>query len=421
MQPRNIIEVFTIPWVRIVLEAAAVVGVIWLLHQLSGVLTPVLVGLVLAYMLDPLVTWIARRGVPRRWAVGAVFGGGVLLILATLGVGVPMAWHEGARIYRIAFMGDEWRDQPTADGAPANGVWDPGEPLVRDLNRNGMGDPPQYLAARRFLAGKGIIQETAVVDPASPSAVDPDRWLDRWLKGQLAAYEGRDLMGWARALLGGIGFWILNLILVPIYGYFFSLNLRSVSATIAEHIPLKHRERTLRILSEIHASVGAFFRGRLAICGILGVISAIGFGIAGTPSFLILGLLMGLATAIPLASGVVLVPVAVLLYLQGAEPWQYWTAGITYVLIQGLEPVLIAAIMGKGVEMHPVLIVVAIFAFGTLLGGVGVVLAVPLAATARILGREFVYPQVRRLAGLDDLPATVATVAPLYRGPGPIP
>jgi len=120
------------------------------------------------------------------------------------------------------------------------------------------------------------------------------------------------------------------------------------------------------------------------------------------PSFLVLGLLMGLATAIPLAPGVFMVPVCVLLYLANPEPWQYWTAGITYLLIQGLEPVLIAAIMGKGVEMHPVLIVVAIFAFGTLLGGVGVVLAVPLAATARILGREFVYPQVRRLAGLDE-------------------
>ncbi len=404
-QPRNIIEVFKIPWVRILLEAAGVIAAFWLLAKLSGVITPVLVGLVLAYMLDPLVTWIARKGIPRRWAVGTVFGGGVLLIIATLAVGVPMAWHEGARIYRIAFIGDEWKDQPALDGAPANGRWDAGEPLIRDLNRNGAGDPPQYLVARRFLAAKGIIQEEPTEVGAegngatpTPSALDPDRWL----KQQLNAYEGRDLLGRAQALLGGIGFWVLNLILVPIYGYFFSLNLSRVSVTIAEHIPLALRERTLRILSEIHASVGAFFRGRLAICGILGVISAIGFGIAGVPSFLVLGLLMGLATAIPLAPGVFMVPVCVLLYLANPEPWQYWTAGITYLLIQGLEPVLIAAIMGKGVEMHPVLIVVAIFAFGTLLGGVGVVLAVPLAATARILGREFVYPQVRRLAGLDE-------------------
>ena len=411
-QPRNIIEVFTIPWVRIILEALAVIAAFWLLNLLSGVLTPVLVGLVLAYMLDPLVTWLANKGIPRRWGVGAVFGGGVLLILVTLAVGLPMAWHESARIYRIAFMGDEWKDAPAADGTPANGRWDAGEVLTRDMNRNGVVDPPQYLVVRRFLVAKGIIQEEPVAAGTegivASNVIDPDHWLKQWYNG----YPGSDLLGWGKAVIGGIGFWVINIILVPIYGYFFSLNLRGVSETIAAHIPLKQRARTLRILSEIHASVGAFFRGRLAICGILGVISAIGFGIAGVPSFLVLGLLMGLATAIPLASGVVLVPVFVLLYLADpAGTWPYWTAGITYLLIQGLEPVLIAAIMGKGVEMHPVLIVVAIFAFGTLLGGVGVVLAVPLAATARILGREFVYPQVRRLAGLDDpgsgtLPAT---------------
>jgi predicted PurR-regulated permease PerM len=191
-------------------------------------------------------------------------------------------------------------------------------------------------------------------------------------------------------------------VLIPVYGYFFSLHLYRVSEVVASHIPMRERQRTLRILSEINAVVGAFFRGRLLICGILGVLATIGFGIAQVPSFLFLGLLMGLATAIPLASGLVLIPVCMLLYLTGPETYQFWIVGITYVVVQGLEPLLIAGIMGKGVEMHPVVILVAIFAFGALLGAMGVLLAVPLAATARILVREFVYPHVRRLAGLDD-------------------
>lgn len=408
--PRNIIEVFKIPWVRIALEALGIVAAFWLLHTLSAVLTPVLVGLVLAYMLDPLVTALSSRRLPRRWATGMVFGGGVLLLLGVIAIGVPMMWHEGARIYRIAFVGDEWRDAPAADGAAANGRWDEGEPLVRDHNRNGRYDRPQQQVLRDWLEAKGILHpdETDAPGPtATATALDPERRLREWI----GAYDSGDLLGIVKAVLSSAGWWALNLILVPIYGYFFSLNLRGVSATIADHIPLRHRERTLRILSEIHASVGAFFRGRLAICGILGVVAAIGFGIAGVPSFVVLGLLMGLATAIPLASGVILVPVAALLYIDGGATWQWWVVGVTYVVIQALEPVLIAAIMGKGVEMHPVLIVVAILAFGTLLGGVGVVLAVPLAATARILIREFIYPHVRRLAGLDDTAAPSAAPA----------
>jgi predicted PurR-regulated permease PerM len=63
--------------------------------------------------------------------------------------------------------------------------------------------------------------------------------------------------------------------------------------------------------------------------------------------------------------------------------------------------------------MHPVILVVAILAFGSLFGAAGALLAVPLAATARILAREFLYPHVRRLAGLDDPPASPpATPAP---------
>ena len=225
--------------------------------------------------------------------------------------------------------------------------------------------------------------------------------INEWTS-QLTAADGRTVFAKVTGFLSAVGYWLLLVVLVPVYGYFFSLHLQAVSQGIAAHIPLQERDRTLRILSEINAVVGAFFRGRLVICGVLGLLSMIGFGIAGVPSFIFLGLVMGLATAIPLASGLVLVPVAMLLYLADAQAYQFWIAGGTYLVVQVLEPVLIAAIMGKGVEMHPVLIVVAIFAFGTLLGGVGVLLAVPLAATARILFREFLYPHVRRLAGLDE-------------------
>ncbi len=89
-----------------------------------------------------------------------------------------------------------------------------------------------------------------------------------------------------------------------------------------------------------------------------------------------------------------------LLYLSSAESWQYYVAALTWVTVQGLEHVLLLVIMGKGVEIHPVLIIVSILSFGSLFGAPGVLLAVPLAATARILVREFIYPVVRRMAGL---------------------
>lgn len=396
--PRHIFDIIKIPWVHILLEALGILLALWLLHRLSAVLTPVGIGLALAYMVEPLVAWLESKHIHRRYAAGVVFGGGALILALTVALAIPIAWTEGIKLYRVGFQGDMWIDQPGADGI-GNGSWDPGEILVRDLNGNKRYDPSQLQVMQNFMLSKGWIQEGTLT--AGGMTFDPELWL----RGELAEFsseDGRLLFSKVGDVLGRIGFWGLALMLIPVYAYFFSLHLARVSVRIVEHIPVNQRGRTLRILSEINAVVGAFFRGRLAICAILGVVAAVGFAIANTPSFLVLGILMGLATAIPLASGLVLLPVFMLLYLAGGSSEQYIGVAITYLIVQILEPVLISAIMGKGVEMHPVLIVVAILGFGALLGGVGVLLAVPLAATARILFREFVYPQVRRIAGLDE-------------------
>lgn len=397
--PHSIVDVIRIPWVRIALEALGILLGLWLLHRLSGVLTPVGIGLALAYMVEPLVSWLERKRIARRYAAGVVFGGGALLFVLMMALAVPIAWTEGVKLYRVGFQGDAFIDQPGADGSPPNGVWDPGEPLTRDLNDNGRYDLSQLEVLQNWLVSKGWLKGDTV--DFGGFAFDPEIWL----RDQVAAFSSADgqlLLGKIGSTLGRIGYWGIALLLIPVYAYFFSLHLARVSQRIVDHIPSKQRHRTLRILSEINAVVGAFFRGRLMICAILGVVSVVGLAIANAPSFLVLGILIGLATAIPLASALLMLPVLMLLYLAGAETWQYITVGATFVAISALEPVLIGAIMGKDVEMHPVLIVVAILAFGALLGGVGVLLAVPLAATARILMREFIYPQVRRIAGLDD-------------------
>ncbi|HYE07564.1 MAG TPA: AI-2E family transporter [Planctomycetota bacterium] len=405
MEPRrNLFDLFANPWVRMALEALAIVAVFWLLHRLSAVLTPLLVGLVLAYILDPLVTFMTRRRFGRTAAASLVFGSGGLVLIACFALAVPMAWQEGTYLYRVAIQGDRWEDR---DG---DGVAQPAE-MTRDLNRNGQVDPSSVTQLKRFLEAKGWLKRPdveAVDEPvkSGPAGFDPDEWLRTWFTRVTDSLRNNtgDWFGNVGGFLGAVGYWLLTLLLVPIYAYFFSINLPRVSRTITEHIPIAHRDRTLRILAEINRSVGAFFRGRIAVCAVLGVVAVVGFAISGVPSFLVLGVIMGVGTAIPLAAGLVLVPVAALLYLDGASGWQYVVAGSTYLAVQALEPVLITVIMGKGVEMHPVLVLIAILAFGSLLGAIGVLLAVPLAATARILMREFLYPHVRRLAGLDQEP-----------------
>ncbi len=396
------------PYTRLGIELAGVVLGFWLVAELSGVLTPVLVGLLLAYMVDPLVSWMQRRGFSRVFSVTVVFGGTALLLLLTLLLGLPKAWHEGRVFYQAAVRGDIYRD---SDG---DGRWKPSEVLLRDVNGNGRFDPSYVSRAYDTMRQQGLLEgpvspATAASVASGPSVEADDPFdLELWAKTRLQILVGtvqdgdRTVVNRTLAVLASVGWWTIAILLIPVYGYFFSLNLPAVSRVIVDHIPPPHRDRTLRILSEINLVVGAFFRGRVAICAICAVISMIGFGVSGVPSWAVLGVIMGFGTAIPLASGLTLVPAAMLLFLDGAAPWQYVAAVVTWLVVQVIEPVLIAVIMGKGVEMHPVIIVVAILAFGTLLGPAGFLLAVPLAATARILWREFVYPHVRRLAGLEE-------------------
>jgi predicted PurR-regulated permease PerM len=406
-RPPHIADLLKNPWVRIGLELAIVVAIVWLLHRLQGVLTPLLVGLVLAYMLDPLVNLLTagkNRHFSRLFASTVVFGTGGLLLLATLLIGVPRAWQEGAHLYRIALIGDEWND------VNQDGAWQEGEQLFVDHNQNSRGDPSNLTSLHAWLRQRGLLKtdeestDAEAKESAWFKAFDPEKLRAQWWDALVTSVQSQAGGPLAKigAILGNIGWWMLTLLLIPVYGYFFSVHLPHVSQVIVSHIPSRHRDKTVSILSQIHQVVGAFFRGRMLICLILGVLAVIGFSVAGVRSALVLGLLLGLATAIPLAVNIIMIPVFALLYLNGADPWQYWVAGGTFVLIQGLEPLLITVIMGKGVELHPVIVLVAILAFGTLMGPVGILLAVPLAATARILLREYLYPQLRQMAGLDN-------------------
>jgi Tfp pilus assembly protein FimT len=85
--------------------------------------------------------------------VGAVFGGGALVLSGVLAMGLPLAWNEGQRIYRIGFLGDSYVD------ANADGQWQQGELLTRDSNGNGSYDQSQYHLLKRWLEQHGCSEE----------------------------------------------------------------------------------------------------------------------------------------------------------------------------------------------------------------------------------------------------------------------
>ncbi|MDA3962208.1 MAG: AI-2E family transporter [Planctomycetota bacterium] len=196
---------------------------------------------------------------------------------------------------------------------------------------------------------------------------------------------------------------LLDFFLVPIYAFFLTLAMPGIRRTVKRYVPVRGRERTERILREIERAVSAFFRGRLIVCLICAGLVWVGFMICGVPYPLLFGLVIGLATAVPLSGLLFLVPACVLVMVDGGDMmlWRLSGAVATYALVQTLEmTVFTPTIMGREVELHPVLLIVALLLCGKLLGILGLILAVPIAATARILLREFALPQLRRSAAV---------------------
>lgn len=197
---------------------------------------------------------------------------------------------------------------------------------------------------------------------------------------------------------------LLSVLLVPIYAFFLVLAMPRVRLGVKEYLPAGHREQIIRIAREIERVVAAFFRGRLTICGLCALVAVGGFwGLAlfgiDVPFATLFGIAIGLATAIPLAGLLFAIPAAILTMLEpGAGPMHLVAVAGVYALVQGVEAVLIPLVMGNEVELNPVALIVALLLCGKLLGILGLILAVPIAATVRILAREFLWPRLKELA-----------------------
>lgn len=213
--------------------------------------------------------------------------------------------------------------------------------------------------------------------------------------------------GWAEGMLGGagaIGSFLIDALLVPIYAFFLILAMPRIRTGIKDLIPAKYKDSTLRIVREIEKAVSAFFRGRLIICivcalvGVAGFLALQMFGIKA-PYGVLFGVMIGMVTPIPLAGIAFAVPAVALTMLQpGAGPMEGCLVFGVYLLVQATEAVLIPIVLGREVEIHPVWLIIALLLCGKILGILGLILAVPIAATVRILSREYLWPRLQQWA-----------------------
>lgn len=335
--------------------------IFWVLGKLSPVLSPVLVGLGLAYIFSPLTAWAERRHNIRRPVTAGVMLGLVAIVLAGT---IPLVIVNGVE-QAIEF----------ADKAP------------------------QYTETVLGWLGSDM-------EDAEQRVQEFIQSLD-WTKVDTAT-AGKALGVGAGVIFAGLSFVTsasIFLLVAAFCFFIFSWRLEEIKAWFAGFVPKPYRPETFRILGKMDETVSAIYRGRLIQSLAVMVVLCIGWWIAGVPYWLILGILGGALNLLPYAA-ILSWPIAVVLTMVdkagGGTMAIVWAAvwpTVVYMIAQSLDGwVVEPLVQGKATGMDALTVLLVVLAGGALLGILGVVLAVPIAACIKIVSQELLLPKLRAFA-----------------------
>jgi predicted PurR-regulated permease PerM len=352
-------------------------------YYLSNVFNPFLIAFFLAYMLNPLVTFLEKKRIPRSVSIIGFIVLILGIVVALFVVAVPIAVTQVGQIPE-AFMGDE----RAGDGE-----------LVTDWNGNGKYDAG-YIEI--LLEKTRRLAKDYEVNVDVPEKERVAEQIIEYMGGpKVIAGSTQKVLSWMFTQVLSILNIIIFFLLVPIYLFFFLREMNAINESITNHLPGMYRERILDIWHQIHRAVAGFFRGRLVIAVICAAIILPVLLACGVRFGLIIAIVAGITMIVPyLWVPCGFLPAIILTMLDFPGDWTRLVfAGGIFIVVANLDQfVFTPKIVGKEVELHPVTIILSMFVFGSLFGFFGLLLSIPLAATLKILGKEFVLPELRALA-----------------------
>ena len=330
--------------VRMVIGALIIFGILWLIDLLKNVLLPFFVACLIAYMFEPFVQY-NRRLLHLRGRAVAIF---VTLFEALFFLGVlgyflvPMIMdemHQMAAIMRryavtqsqIRFLPGEIHDY-----------------LRRTVDFNQISD---MLTRQEW----GSIIENALTTTWSV------------ITGSISVIIG-----------------IFSWFIVVLYVVFIMLDYDRLSNLFHHMVPPKYRRTVSSIGNDIKRSMNHYFRGQALVAFIVGILFSIGFLIIGLPMAVVLGMFIGLLNMVPYLQLISIIPTTLLCLVYaaggGGDFWTiFWESIAVYAIVQMTQDFFLTPkIMGKAMGLNPALILLSLSIWGTLLGLIGLIIALPL-------------------------------------------
>jgi len=319
--------------------AAVFFGLLWIL---GDVITPFLVGMAVAYFLDPLADRLERAGLSRVLATVTITVGAVVIFVLVAILILPELLRQAVSLVNAA--------------------------------------PEMARQFQTFLSEK------------FPSLDEDGSTVRQTLVaiGETIKSKGGQLLDGAISSLASIVNVLFLLFLVPVITFYLLMDWDRMVAEIDKLLPLDHAPKIHRLAHEIDESLAGFIRGQVTVCLIQGTFYAIALTAIGLNFGLIVGFAAGLLSFIPFVGSVVgfVMAVGLAVFQFWGEWWMIAAAGGIFVFGQIVEGnILTPKLVGGSIGLHPVWLIFALSALGAVFGFVGLLAAVPIAAVLGVLIR----------------------------------
>ncbi|MBZ4676980.1 MAG: putative permease [Anaerophaga sp.] len=354
--------------VRLLITGLIITGLILLIRYLSNVLIPFFIAVLLAYLIDPLVCFVQNKMRVKHRGVSVILS---LLFLALI-VSLMLWW------------------------------------LI-----------PQFISEMQKMAEliKSYLQNTSYQDILPPA-------LDQWLRDLLAQQNLQKLINTSditeivsdisasilQIFSGSMSilFGTLGLLVIILYLVFILIDYPKLESSWPKLIPAKIRPLAEEVAEDLKLSMRIYFRNQFLIAMTVGILMASGFKIINLPMGITLGLFIGVLNIIPYLQVVGFLPAILLALLKSMETGDsFWQILLSVFIVIGIvqiiqDTILVPKIMGKAYNMNPALILLSLSIWGSVMGLLGMLLALPLTTLIISYYRRFV---IRESAQSDRLAA----------------
>lgn len=323
--------------------------VVWLLFVLKPILMPFVMGALLAYLSNPAATWLERHKVRRTFAALLVMLVFLSLLALAVMILVPLIQGQLEQFIQALPQIIDWVTEKLFPWLETN--------LGVDVSAFDVNTMKQTL-------------------------------LDNW---QQAGMWVRDMVIRISRSSYLLILWLANLVLIPVVMFYLLRDGRMINQQFQSILPGTAKSTYAKLLAQCDEVLSAFIRGQLIVMVAIGIVYSVGLWLAGLNFALLVGIIAGLFTIVPylgFAVGLGLSIIMALVQFDSVIPllWVLLVFAVGHVLE---NMILTPLLIGDKIGLHPVAVIFAVLAGGHLLGFVGVLLALPIAAVIMVLIRHF--------------------------------